>query len=43
MLRYFAGLGVDETARALGIGETKVKAEWNYARAWLFRQMAGEA
>lgn len=43
MLRYFAGLGVEETARALGVGTTTVKAEWNYARAWLHRQMAGGA
>lgn len=43
MLRYFAGLGVEETAKALGIGATTVKAEWNYARAWLHRQMAGGA
>jgi RNA polymerase sigma factor (TIGR02999 family) len=41
MLRYFAGLGVEETAKALGIGTTTVKAQWNYARAWLHRQMAG--
>ena len=43
MLRYFAGLGVEETAKALSIGTTTVKAEWNYARAWLYRKMAGEA
>lgn len=41
MLRYFAGLGVEDTAAALGIGPTTVKAEWNYARAWLHREMAG--
>jgi RNA polymerase sigma factor (TIGR02999 family) len=43
MLRFFAGLGVEETALALGLGTTTVKAEWNYARAWLHRQMAGGA
>lgn len=41
MLRYFAGLGVEDTGSALGIGVTTVKAEWNYARAWLHRQMNG--
>lgn len=41
MLRYFAGLGIDDTAQALGIGTTTVKAEWNYARAWLHREMEG--
>jgi RNA polymerase sigma factor (TIGR02999 family) len=40
MLRYFAGLGVEQTAAALGIGPTTVKAEWNYARAWLHRAMS---
>ena len=43
MLRYFAGLGVEDTAAALGIGPTTVKSEWNYARAWLHREMAGGA
>jgi DNA-directed RNA polymerase specialized sigma24 family protein len=43
MLRFFAGLGVEETALALGLGTTTVKAEWNYARAWLHRQMADGA
>lgn len=41
MLRFFAGLGIDDTAQALGIGTTTVKAEWNYARAWLHREMEG--
>jgi RNA polymerase sigma factor (TIGR02999 family) len=39
MLRYFAGLGIEDTAAALGIGTTTVKSEWNYARAWLRRAM----
>jgi RNA polymerase sigma factor (TIGR02999 family) len=39
MLRYFAGLGIEDTGAALGIGVTAVKAEWNYARAWLHRAM----
>jgi RNA polymerase sigma factor (TIGR02999 family) len=42
MMRYFAGLGVEETARAMDIGTTTVKAEWNYARAWLHRRMSEE-
>lgn len=41
MFRYFAGLGVEETALAMGLGTTTVKAEWNYARAWLHRKLAG--
>jgi RNA polymerase sigma factor (TIGR02999 family) len=39
MLRYFAGLGIEDTSAALSIGVTAVKAEWNYARAWLHRAM----
>jgi RNA polymerase sigma factor (TIGR02999 family) len=40
MLRYFAGLSVQETARALQLSPTTVKSEWSYARAWLLREMA---
>jgi RNA polymerase sigma factor (TIGR02999 family) len=39
-LRYFAGLTIDETARALGISEATVKRHWLYARAWLRREMS---
>jgi RNA polymerase sigma factor (TIGR02999 family) len=34
-LRYFAGLSVDETARALDLSERTVMREWAYAKAWL--------
>src|SRR5205823_4760936 len=37
-LRFFAGLDVAETAEALGVSERTVKREWQYARAWLFRE-----
>lgn len=36
-LRYFAGLTLEETARALGISTATAKRHWVYARAWLFR------
>jgi RNA polymerase sigma factor (TIGR02999 family) len=36
-LRFFAGLGVEETAQALGMSPRTVKREWAYARAFLFR------
>lgn len=36
-LRYFAGLTIEETARALDISVTTVKREWAMARAWLLR------
>lgn len=34
-LRYFAGLDVDETAKALDLSERTVMREWAYAKAWL--------
>lgn len=34
-LRYFAGLSVDETAKALEVSERTVMREWAYAKAWL--------
>lgn len=34
-LRYFAGLGVDETAAALGKSAPTVKRLWAFARGWL--------
>lgn len=34
-LRYFAGLTVDETALALGLGRATVERKWRVARAWL--------
>jgi len=42
-LRFFGGLGVDETAEALGVSASTVDREWVFARAWLHRAMsAGE-
>ena len=38
-LRYFAGLTVEEAARALGISRTTANEAWAYARAWLFREI----
>ncbi len=35
MLRYFAGLTVEETAGALDLSAATVKTEWAFARAWL--------
>lgn len=42
-LRFFAGLGVEETAQALEVSVRTVKRDWATARAWLFRELqAGE-
>ena len=38
-LRFFAGLSVDETARALGLSARSVRREWALARAWLHREL----
>ena len=42
-LRYFLDLSIDETAEALEISPTTVKAEWTFARAWLQRELGGRA
>ena len=44
MLRFFAGVSVEQTAELLGISGITVKRDWNYARAWLLTssQEAGE-
>jgi RNA polymerase sigma factor (TIGR02999 family) len=34
-LRYFAGLGHDEVATALGLSVYEARQKWTYARAWL--------
>jgi RNA polymerase sigma-70 factor, ECF subfamily len=38
-LRYFTGLGIEETGEALGISPATVKREWTMARAWLKREL----
>ena len=40
MLRYFAGLTVDETAEALSLSAKTIKNEWRFARMWLRRELA---
>ncbi len=34
-LRYFAGLGLDQAAAALGVSTATAYRHWSYARAWL--------
>jgi RNA polymerase sigma factor (TIGR02999 family) len=41
-LRFFAGLTLDEAAKALGISAVTAKRYWRYARAWLHREVAGD-
>jgi RNA polymerase sigma factor (TIGR02999 family) len=40
MLRYFAGLTVEETAQAMDLSPATIKNEWMLARAWLNRALA---
>jgi RNA polymerase sigma factor (TIGR02999 family) len=40
MLRYFAGLSVEDTAAALELSPATVKNDWAFARAWLKRHIA---
>jgi RNA polymerase sigma factor (TIGR02999 family) len=42
-LRFFSGLTVEETAEVLGISPATVKRDWSVARAWLHREISGEA
>jgi RNA polymerase sigma factor (sigma-70 family) len=42
-LRYFAGLTIEETARALDVSPATVKNDWLYARAWLHRDMSQDS
>jgi RNA polymerase sigma factor (TIGR02999 family) len=40
-LRFFAGLTLEDTARALGLSRRTADRYWAYARAWLFKSMQG--
>jgi RNA polymerase sigma factor (TIGR02999 family) len=40
VLRFFAGLSIEETAEALGISAATVSREWNTARIWLYHEMS---
>ena len=39
----FDGLQAPETARVLDVTTRTVERDWNYALAWLFKEMGGEA
>jgi RNA polymerase sigma factor (TIGR02999 family) len=38
-MRFFGGLTVEETAKALEVSPATVKRDWNMAKAWLTREM----
>ena len=39
MLRFFAGLNIEQTALAMDLSPATVKTEWRFARAWLHSEM----
>jgi RNA polymerase sigma factor (TIGR02999 family) len=42
-LRFFGGLSVEETTEVLQISEKTVRREWQFAKAWLLRELSGES
>jgi DNA-directed RNA polymerase specialized sigma24 family protein len=40
VLRYFAGLSIDECAEALDVAPRTVDNGWRYAKAWLHRELS---
>src|SRR5262245_54717220 len=42
-LRVFAGQSLDEAAAILKLSPSTAKRTWNYARAWLRREVGGES
>ena len=42
-LRFFGGLTVEEAAEVLQVSPVTIKREWSTAKAWLYREMAGQA
>jgi RNA polymerase sigma factor (TIGR02999 family) len=38
-LRYFAGMTMDQAAHVIGVSPATADRYWNYARAWLLREM----
>ena len=40
-LKFFGGLTMDEIAASLGVSVATVEREWKFARAWLYKELAG--
>ncbi|MFO0828932.1 MAG: ECF-type sigma factor [Phycisphaerales bacterium] len=46
MLRFFAGLSIEQCAAELGVAVATVERDWTFAKAWLYRELergAGDA
>jgi hypothetical protein len=39
-LRYFGGLSVEQTVHVMGISERTVMRDWEFAKAWLSRELS---
>lgn len=39
-LRFFAGLSIEDAARALAISPATAKRDWAFARAWLYKRIS---
>ena len=42
-MRFFGGLDVEETAKALGVAPNTVIRDWSFARAWLRKELGRES
>lgn len=40
-VRFFGGLGHEEAAQVLGMSERTARRRWQYAKAWLYRELTG--
>lgn len=38
-LRFFSGLSIEETSNMLNVSVATVKRDWNFAKAWLYREI----
>jgi RNA polymerase sigma factor (TIGR02999 family) len=41
-LRFFAGLTIEQAAKALGVATSTAEADWAYAKCWLRAEMSGD-
>ncbi len=41
-LRFFVGLTLDQTAEVLRISKATVKRDWEFTRAWLYKEMKSQ-
>lgn len=42
-LRFFGGLSIEETAYVMELGESTVRREWTFAKAWFQRELRRDA